>query len=167
MVVRVRIVAIGRRRHAWALPTVVMAVLAALVGVGGRAQGAPQPIRAVLTGAGAKGDINKIKHVIIIMQENRSFDDTSACTRAPTASPSTRNGKPTVCVNDPKTGTCVDPWHDPTDINYGGPHGDDARDADIDGGKMDGFIARYETACRMRSATGRSRCGVTEAACPT
>src|SRR5207249_2981585 len=47
---------------------------------------------------------------------------------------------PTVCVPDPQSGSCVKPYHDAADRNQGGPHGDAAARADINGGKMDGFL---------------------------
>jgi phospholipase C len=83
----------------------------------------------------------KIQHVIIIMQENRSFD--SYFGTFPGA-----NGIPeSTCVllspDNPGKG-CVVPYHDPHDINAGGTH--HARDAqtDIDDGittaNMDGFL---------------------------
>ncbi|HXB63945.1 MAG TPA: alkaline phosphatase family protein [Solirubrobacteraceae bacterium] len=82
--------------------------------------------------------IHKIQHVIVIMQENRSFD--SYFGTYPGA-----NGIPAgVCVPDPLHGGCVAPFHDSNDKNYGGPHGHDAFTADLDGGKMDGFVGEAE-----------------------
>ena len=54
------------------------------------------------------------------------------------------NGVPTVCVPDPKEGTCVKPFHDTYDMNYGGPHNAASAVADIDGSAMDGFIGQAE-----------------------
>ncbi len=85
----------------------------------------------------------KIKHVIIIMQENRSFDTYFGTYPGADGIPM-QNGVPTVCVNDPATGQCVKPYHNPNDLNGGGPHGAANATADIDGGKMDGFIAQAE-----------------------
>src|SRR5207248_6675978 len=82
--------------------------------------------------------IRKIKHVVIVMQENRSFDHYFGT--YPGA-----DGFPTgVCVPDPVNGGCVKPFHDANDLNYGGPHGQAAANADIDGGRMDGFVSRAE-----------------------
>ncbi len=82
--------------------------------------------------------IHKIKHVVIIMQENRSFD--SYFGTYPGA-----DGIPAgVCVPDPMSGSCVAPFHDAADENYGGPHGAPAAAADIDGGHMDGFVSEAE-----------------------
>jgi phospholipase C len=87
--------------------------------------------------------IHKIRHVVIIVQENRSFDSYFGTFPGADGIPRT-NGVPTVCVPDPRAHHCVKPYHDRADVNGGGSHGvADAR-ADIDGGKMDGFIAIAE-----------------------
>jgi phospholipase C len=90
--------------------------------------------------------IHKIKHVVMIVQENRSFD--SYFGTYPGA-----NGIPHgVCLPDPAQNTCVAPFHDPNDRNAGGPHGAEAEKGDVDGGKMDGFIAQAEAAgCKKHS----------------
>src|SRR5450759_785290 len=67
------------------------------------------------------GDIHKIKHIIVIMQENRSFDTYFGTYPGADGIPM-QNGVPTVCVMDPKINTCVKPYHDPKDVNAGGPH---------------------------------------------
>jgi len=91
--------------------------------------------------------IHTIKHVIVIMQENRSFDTYFGTFPGADGIPM-QNGVPTVCVPDPKTKTCVKPFHDTQDVNAGGPHAETAAKADIDGGKMDGFIASFRLAQR-------------------
>jgi phospholipase C len=82
--------------------------------------------------------IHKIKHVIIIMQENRSFDSYFGTYPGAIGIPM-HDGVPTVCVPNP-LGGCTRPYHDTADINGGGPHGEANAIADVDGGKMDGFI---------------------------
>src|SRR5437764_1037728 len=101
--------------------------------------------------------IHKIQHVVIIMQENRSFDSYFGTYPGADGIPM-KNGVPTVCNPDPKTGQCLKPYHDRADLNGGGPHfSSDAR-ADIDGGKMDGFV--------RRAAEGRRGClNTTNPAC--
>ncbi len=94
----------------------------------------------------------KIRHVVIIMQENRSFDHYFGTFPGADGIPM-RNGVPTVCVPDPRTGGCVRPFHDARDLNEGGPHGAIDSLLDINDGKMDGFIlqamrARLRAACR-------------------
>jgi phospholipase C len=97
-----------------------------------------------------QASIHKIKHVIIIMQENRSFDSYFGTYPGVDGIP-VKNGRPAVCVPNP-TGTCTSPYHDTADINGGGPHGEVNAVADIDGGKMDGFIRQRDGArasCRV------------------
>src|SRR5579872_1912615 len=89
-------------------------------------------------------DIHKIKHVIVIMQENRSFDSYFGTFPGAEGIPM-RDGQPTVCVNDPQTGQCVAPYPDHADVNGGGPHSAPNATADIDGGKMDGFIGQSQS----------------------
>ena len=115
----------------------LMAGCGPLPGHAGRAAGDPG-------GAG----IHKIKHVIIVMQENRSFDHYFG-TYPGAAGISMRNGTPAVCVPKPGGG-CTRPYHLTADINAGGPHGVPDAAADVNGGKMDGFI-------RQRFV-GRAKC---------
>ncbi len=93
--------------------------------------------------------IHKIKHVIVIEQENRSFDSYFGTYPGADGIPM-QNGVPTVCVPT-TTGGCQAPYHDTADVNGGGPHGEANARKDVDGGKMDGFI---------KSATlGKKGCG--------
>jgi phospholipase C len=82
-------------------------------------------------------NIHAIRHVIIIMQENRSFDSYFGTYPGADGTP------PGVCVPNP-AGGCVRPFHDPALRNGGGPHGAANAAADIDGGRMDGFVAQAE-----------------------
>ena len=90
------------------------------------------------------GGIHKIKHVIVIMQENRSFDSYFGTYPGADGIPVQPNGQFAVCVTDPQTGDCIQPFHNPKDENQGGPHGAPSAIADVDGGKMDGFIGSAE-----------------------
>ncbi len=91
--------------------------------------------------------IHKIKHIVIIMQENRSFDSYFGTFPGADGIPM-KNGQPTVCVNDPKTGNCVYPFLDHADVNGGGPHSQANATADINGGQMNGFIGQAEAGKR-------------------
>jgi len=82
--------------------------------------------------------IHKIRHIVVIMQENRSFDSYFG------TFPGADGIPPNVCVPDPANGGCVAPFHDPSDLNYGGPHGFSNAAADIDSGQMDGFVAQAQ-----------------------
>ena len=81
----------------------------------------------------------RIKHVVIVMQENRSFDSYFGTYPGADGFP-TKNGVPSVCVPDPETGGCVAPYHDSNTVNFGGPHHVAAAKADINKGRMDGFV---------------------------
>ena len=52
----------------------------------------------------------------------------------------------------PAAERCVRPFHDRRDINCGGPHGHGDAIADIDGGKMDGFVAAAPSQARRATA---------------
>ena len=78
--------------------------------------------------------IEKIDHVVMIVQENRSFDQYFG------TYPGADGIPPGVCVSDPRGG-CVRPFHLKADRNVGGPHALNNAIRDIDGGAMDGFVA--------------------------
>ncbi|HEY7828351.1 MAG TPA: alkaline phosphatase family protein, partial [Candidatus Limnocylindrales bacterium] len=101
------------------------------------------PLGTVL--ASPPGGMGKIKHVVIIMQENRSFD-TYFGTFPGANGISMANGQPSVCLPDPANGGCVRPYHDNRDRTAGGPHGEADAIADAAGGRMDGFVAQDEMA---------------------
>jgi phospholipase C len=84
------------------------------------------------------GGIHKIRHVVVIMQENRSFDSYFGTFPGADGIPM-HDGKPTVCALAGAKRTCVEPYRDHNDVNYGGPHGASAARQDIAHGKMNGF----------------------------
>ncbi|MGH7685273.1 MAG: alkaline phosphatase family protein [Candidatus Dormibacteria bacterium] len=131
------------RRLRAALVATAGAVVVVVSACGSAAGGtSPSP-----TANGVAGQ--KIKHVIVIMQENRSFDTYFGTYPGADGIPM-QNGVASVCVPDPASATCVKPYVDHADINGGGPHGDTNATADIDGGKMDGFVtevAKAKTGC--------------------
>jgi len=93
-------------------------------------------------GLGGSG-IHQIRHVIVIMQENRSFD--SYFGTFPGADGIPNN----VCVPDRRRlGTCTRPYVNHADVNGGGPHGAQNAKADIAGGMMDGFQRQAAGAAR-------------------
>ena len=93
--------------------------------------------------------IHKIKHIIVIEQENRSFDSYFGTYPGADGIPQ-KNGVPTVCVPIP-TGGCQAPYHDAADVNGGGPHNAGSARVDVNGGKMDGFITQ--------ATKGKKGCG--------
>jgi phospholipase C len=116
-------------------------------------------------GSAAAQGIHKIKHVVVIMQENRSFDSYFGTFPGADGIPM-QNGQPTVCSPDPQTGVCVYPAHDPSDVNGGGPHANRNAVADINNGKMDGFVAQ-ERAALTDTSTDASQCAqdITDPTC--
>src|SRR6266853_2659107 len=126
------------------LSVALVAILAttALAACGGSATNAT-----ATTTTTQAGGIQQIKHVVVIMQENRSFDSYFGTYPGADGIPM-QNGVPTVCVPDPRTNQCVKPFHDPNDRNCGGPHGEVNAITDINGGKMDGFQAQADKAIR-------------------
>ncbi|MDP9223902.1 MAG: alkaline phosphatase family protein [Actinomycetota bacterium] len=89
--------------------------------------------------------IHKIKHVVIIMQENRSFDNFFGTFPGADGIPM-KNGSPAVCVPNPAIHGCTKPFHDRGGIDIGGLHADVSAIQDINGGAMDGFIRVAEAA---------------------
>jgi phospholipase C len=127
------------------------AALSATLVVGGGASAGgrrflPPPARNSTSGSAvlAATGIHKIKHVVIIMQENRSFDSYFGTFPGANGIPA-RDGVAIVCAPDPHTGKCVRPYHDPAQVNGGGPHNAKAARIDIAGGRMNGFQAAAES----------------------
>jgi phospholipase C len=82
----------------------------------------------------------KIKHLIFILQENRSFDNYFGTYPGADGFPS-----PLPCLpskNDPKQ--CFKPYLNHAAVNFGGPYENQYQVADIDGGKMDGFVIQRD-----------------------
>ena len=141
--------------RAWAAGVLTVGMLLgglAACRAGGAPGGTANPARAhaALTG------IHKIQHVIIIMQENRSFDSYFGTYPGADGIPM-RGGVPTVCIPNP-AGPCVRPYHDTADVNGGGPHGRPPAVGDVNGGKMNGFIL-------MRDKARKSCRSFTDPAC--
>ena len=91
----------------------------------------------------SEAGIHKIRHVVIIMQENRSFDSFFGTYPGADGIPAS-NGHFTVCVPDPRTSRCDRPFHDPSLVNGGGGHNPTAARLDINGGRMNGFVRAAE-----------------------
>ncbi len=115
-------------RLRWTAVALTGALILTACSLGGGRSGGPQ-------------GIHQIKHIIVVMQENRSFDSYFGTYPAADGIPMT-DGTPTGCIPDPQTGQCVKPYVDHADVNGGGPHGQVNATADIDGGKMDGFVGQ-------------------------
>jgi phospholipase C len=95
-------------------------------------QGAPSPM--------ATRSLGQIKHLIFILQENRSFDNYFGTYPGADGFPS-----PLPCLPSkdyPKQ--CFKPYVNHADKTYGGPYEHQYQTADIDHGKMDGFVIQRE-----------------------
>jgi phospholipase C len=88
--------------------------------------------------------INNITHVIVIMQENRSFDHYFGTFPGADGFPRDANGRIDVCVPDPQANRCWQPYHDTNQFDRGGPHGLIGSQISEDGGRMDGYVRALE-----------------------
>ncbi len=87
----------------------------------------------------------KIQHVVVIMQENRSFDHYFGTYPGVDGLPVDSSGNFTVCNPDPAAGgACVKPFHDTSETNVDAPHFSTSFKSDLDMGAMDGFLATAE-----------------------
>jgi phospholipase C len=89
-------------------PSLALAVLlaggigATIAAPGASATSSAPPV-AVLTAASTKDDINTIQHVVVIMQENRSFDQYFGMYPGVDGFTLDAAGQPTNCLPDPET----------------------------------------------------------------
>jgi phospholipase C len=120
-----------------------MRIVATALAVGLHTVGTAVTHTHVRSQAAAPAGIHKIQHVVVIMQENRSFDTYFGTYPGADGLP-IANGKVSACVPDPQHGGCITPYLNEKDVNQGGPHGENAALTDMDGGRMDGFIASAE-----------------------
>jgi phospholipase C len=119
-------------RRSWILATATLLAAVAGLAVDASVQARPYTPRPAVPLADT--GIHKIKHVIVIMEENRSFDNMFG------TYPGADGIPPGVCLPDPRRGQCVKPFVDHLDKNMNEPHGAGGSSGDIDGGKMDGFV---------------------------
>jgi phospholipase C len=120
------------------------AVLAPVVAAGCSAKSTPHDLRA-------------IKHIIVIMQENRSFDNYFG-TYPGADGIAMKDGQPTACLPDANGGTCIRLFHDQFDVNAGGPHAHGNAVDDVNGGKMDGFLRQAQRALQACKAAFNPAC---------
>jgi phospholipase C len=147
--------AAGRR---WPTGLVVLAAVGVLTACGGTTPSVPHAERVK---GGPTGSyvvpvgVHKIKHVIVIEQENRSFDNYFGTYPGADGIP-LKNGVPTVCIPNPATGGCTGPYHDTHDVDGGGPHGETNAVADVNGGRMNGFIDQRDGAKNSKANCKRA-----------
>lgn len=105
---------------------------------------APSPESAGQT-AEALGPASAIQHVVVIVQENKSFDDYFGtwCT-APTGSNPTCTSGPGCCEaapsRDPGSGVWPWPLTDTENALYSPNHNQSCENPEMDGGKMDAYV---------------------------
>jgi len=135
---------VRQRRHALGFVAIVLAIAAASISLGGCIKTPQLPTPRPSIGAQLQADgggsvpgrppgLEKIDHFVFIIQENRSFDHYFGT--YPGA-----DGIPPGTSLPGFLGKAVASYHDTSLTNRGGPHGWDAAIADIDGGRMDGFV---------------------------
>ncbi|HKD33163.1 MAG TPA: alkaline phosphatase family protein [Gaiellaceae bacterium] len=116
------------------LSTALVAGVVPLIGVVPFIHDGPRRVHAA-----PPAGIHKIKHVVVLMMENRSFDSYFGTYPGADGLPR-RDGRFTVCSPDRITHRCVYPYHDTSDRNTGGPHEHLDAVQDINAGRMDGFM---------------------------
>jgi phospholipase C len=133
-----------RRAVAGVLLAAVAVAAVELASTGGAV---PATATARTTPSVAQGGIHKIRHIVIIMQENRSFDSYFGTYPGADGIPGLAGNMGKVpCVPDPARHDCQKPYHDSAMSNAGGPHMAIDAIRDMNGGKMNGFIGSVETA---------------------
>src|SRR4030081_794587 len=120
-----RVVMGARRPGMRSVCVMVVGVVVTALLAGGSSTTTPPTARPARVAGGPSGTyvvpqgIHKIKHVIMVMQENRSFDSYFGTYPGAAGIPM-RPGKPAVGVPHP-VGGCTRPYHDRNDLNGGGP----------------------------------------------
>jgi phospholipase C len=84
--------------------------------------------------------IEKLEHLVFIVQENRSFDHYFGSFPGADGLTFDANGDPTNCIPDPALGHDSCSYRTESNVYRGGPHNRRAAIVSIDGGAMDGHI---------------------------
>ncbi|HET7387821.1 MAG TPA: alkaline phosphatase family protein [Nocardioidaceae bacterium] len=106
---------------------------------------APRSARHWTNPVNTNAGIHKIKHVVMIMQENRSFDEYFGRFPGADGFPM-RHGQSVACLPVGHGQPCHHLFADHHDVNGGGPHGSLAFKGDYDHGRMDGFLREARAA---------------------
>src|SRR5438094_10171218 len=123
-------------------PWRVLVALAIAVGVLGLTTFVAEiPGRSPRDAAHADTGIHKIRHVVVIMQENESFDSYFGTFPGADGFPM-RHGRPAVCIPDPQAGHCVHPFHLTDPRASVGPHTELAAQQDINAGRVDEVLRK-------------------------
>jgi len=100
----------------------------------------PSGAEGVRPSPAAPEGLSKLDHLIFVVQENRSFDHYFGTYPGADGIPTKPDGSFSVCIPDPALRRCVRPYHSSNPVNIGGPHGWLPAQADINHGRMDGFV---------------------------
>jgi phospholipase C len=131
------------RRRTTRTGLAITAVLAVLVACSAAESTSTTPTSSTSTGvvSASPAGIDQLKHLIFIVQENRSFDQYFGTYPGADGIPMRPDGTtPSVCIPDPVLGHCSRPYHSKSQYQQGGPHAEQDSINDVNGGKMDGFI---------------------------
>src|SRR6266852_2396201 len=110
----------SHRARGWPSRVVVVVAMLAIVAAActakhhGKGPASDTPSFSGSPSGGIPAGIHKIQHVIVIMQENRSFDSYFGTYPGADGLPFS-NGLFTVCSPNGATGACDPPYHDPHD----------------------------------------------------
>jgi phospholipase C len=124
-----------------AVAVVAVACTSAATEGGGGGPSASVPASESPAGEPEPRGIDKLEHLIFVVQENRSFDHYFGTFPGadgilkPSGKP-----KPGTCIEDPVIGGCSAPYHDTSLVDLGGPHAQANSIISVHDGRMDGFI---------------------------
>ncbi len=99
------------------------------------------------------GGLEKIDHLIFIVQENRSFDHYFGTFPGADGIEFRKDGTPRACLPDPILDHCSRPYHSRSQFQEGGPHSHPAAVDDVNDGRMNGFVrvaSQHEATCAYR-----------------
>jgi phospholipase C len=86
------------------------------------------------------GGLEKLDHLIFIVQENRSFDHYFGTFPGADGIAFREDGVPVACLPDPILDHCSRPYHSTSQFHEGGPHSHRAAVDDVNHGRMNGFV---------------------------
>ena len=138
------------RPHSRIVVAAALAIMAAVL--------APSAAGAGTTPRAENGGLEKIEHIVMIMQENRTFDHYFGMFPGADGFPIDENGDVDICIPNPyEPGTCVRPTHAPGDRQVGGPHSYRSYVTSVNGGKMDGYEEAFADATKPCPKTTKPR----------
>jgi phospholipase C len=118
---------------------------------------APPQTRTWISPVNTVPGIHKIKHVVVVMQENRSFDSYFGTFPGADGIPM-RHGRSVACLRAAPGLPCHHLYVDHADVNGGGPHAFRNYTRDFHHGRMDGFLRQGVRARRHCRDPNDPRC---------